>query len=341
MKLLDKELFSKIVENVTKGYIRFATHPFYPELRIFSYTDKTTIDGAWNEATLMCRGLVVNTDTLEVVIPCIPKFFNFNEPLAPPISMDNAQITLKEDGYLIQIRNHPKYGLLITSKGSFDSRYAKYVEEFYKSKLDLVGLEDYTFVCELCKDFPGDEGIIVTKHPKEELVVWACVDEDGNEHDLFEIVLPSSLRRVQSFTPDEAKEYLKGEVEGVVLKDENNQRVKMKTDWFLKMHRLISNCTKKRVFELFSENIPVSSIEGIPDEFMQQMLSWEKELKFRKKKEEERANELLEKYSSWEDKKLGIKQPEDSYSMSLLWAKRRGKDINPIILKNIGKNLGE
>lgn len=341
MRTLDKELFVKIKENISKGYIRYATHPYYPDLKIFGYTDKAAQEGYWDETTLMCRGLVLEMKTLEIVIPCIPKFFNFNEPLAPPITMDNAQITLKEDGYLIQIRKHPKYGLLITSKGSFDSKYAKYVKEFYEEKLNLTGLEEYTFVCELCRDFPGDEGIIVTKHPKEELVVWACVDEDGNEHDLFEVVVPTCLRRVQSFTPDEAKEYLKGEVEGVVLKNKNNQRVKMKTDWFLKMHRLISNCTKKHVFELFADNIPISSIEGIPDEFMQQMLGWEKELKSRKAEEVKKADELLEKYSSWEDKRLGIKQPEDSYHMSLLWAKRRGKDINPIIIKYIGKNLGE
>lgn len=286
--------FENIQKEIKKGYIREAKHPKYPELRIYNYTDKCVFDGHWNEETRICRGLVINSKTREVIIWCIPKFFNKGEEYADTISdISNSKISLKEDGYMIQYTVHADYGLIVTSRGSFDSKYSNYVYELLKDKVKNTqyGFIRLSYICELCKDFEGDEGIIVTKHPEEKLVVWAATDLMGNEVniDVLERFLPEGVTLAKEFTPDEAEEYLKGEVEGVVVRGNHIQtredlhfphypRVKVKTDWFLQMHRIISDCTQKRVWEQMMNGQSVEDLEGIPDEFMKQMVHWEQEI---------------------------------------------------------------
>lgn len=354
---LTEEEFNTIQKEIEEGYIRSASHPKYPQLKIYNYTDACTFAEHWTDITMMCRGLVVDEDTREVIIRCIPKFFNQGEKYAAKIDFDKAEITLKEDGYMIQFTYHEDYGLIVTSRGSFDSQYANYVYDFYKDYIHGNTKEypniRFSYMLELCKDFPGDEGIIVTKHPVERLVWWAVVDSCGDEWPLDLVPIPEPgpifgiIERVKEFTPDEARKYLTEEVEGVVLKniDEpyNYERVKVKTEWFLKMHRIISDCTKKRVWNLVAEGTPVDTLEGIPDEFMQQMLEWEKEIKGRIEADYMEAQDKAYLYESWTDRDLGMGQPENPYWMRLIWMLRkdRHQDALNYIIKCIGKNLGD
>lgn len=58
---------------------------------------------------------------------------------------------------------------------------------------------------------------------------------------------------------------------------ETGERVKIKTKYFLENHRLISDCTQKRVWEILSSGGKVENLD-IPDEFMFQMKKWQQEL---------------------------------------------------------------
>lgn len=348
--------FEEIQEEVKNGYIRKASHPKYPNLEIYNYTDACTFDEHWNNVTRMCRGLVVDTKTKEVIIYCIPKFFNQGESHADIVDFETANITLKEDGYMIQYTYHEDYGLIVTSRGSFDSQYSNYVYDLLKDKVTertVWSGERVSYMLELCKDFPGDEGIIVTRHPKEKLVCWAATGVMGDEIDLRSIAhtLPDCIEIVKSFTPDEAKKYLTEEVEGVVARGKEKvfglrtyyPRVKIKTDWFLQMHRLISNCTKKHVFELVQDEIPVRSLTGIPDEFMEQMLAWEDEILTHAENMYQQALDDAETYEIWSDKDLGLKQPLSPIRMKLLWMIRKDNSQRALdyIISYIGKNLDE
>ena len=61
--LIDQKLLSKMLDD---GYIKEQSHPDAPYF-ILNYTDKTTWDEEWNEATLQCRGLIVHRDTYEII----------------------------------------------------------------------------------------------------------------------------------------------------------------------------------------------------------------------------------------------------------------------------------
>ena len=61
---------------------------------------------------------------------------------------------------------------------------------------------------ELCKDFPGDENTIVTRHPKDRLVCWAATDVLGEEIDrnTIKAYLPEGVELVREFSLKEAME---------------------------------------------------------------------------------------------------------------------------------------
>lgn len=263
---------------VDRGYVRVAKHPA-ADLYIYNYTQRAEIDEMWTPETRMCRGLVLNGRG-EVIIRCIEKFFNRGTKFAVNIDFDNCRISEKNDGYMMQIQRSRGFDLdgelLITSRGSFDNKYVNKTRELIKNHIQHFE-PNYTYVCELCCDFPGDESIIVTRHPVPRLICFAVTDDSGKEISLDSFELPPCLEKVKFFTPDEASKYLKGEVEGVVLQDKNNNRVKVKTDWFLARHRVISNCTKKHVWETLKDGRHINDL-SLPDELLPQMKKWEGEL---------------------------------------------------------------
>ena len=71
---------------VQEGYIRQQFHPAEP-LAILNYTHQAAYDNLWNDATKVCRGLIYNLETLEVVARPFPKFFNWGQPEAPVLAL--------------------------------------------------------------------------------------------------------------------------------------------------------------------------------------------------------------------------------------------------------------
>lgn len=330
MKLTQEEI-KQLKEAMSKDYVSAREDLASHQLIIYTYTQKAEIDEIWDTLPIVrkCRGLVLNDD--EIIINPMPKFFNEGMKFAEKIDIysEDTIITEKSDGYLIQIQNTSEFGLIVTSKGSFNSKYAECAREWVK---DFKLSKNITYICELCKDFPGDEATIVTKHPNPELVLITLRDRDGKEYDpsLFEESKQFTIRR--TFTPEEALSYLKKEVEGIVLFDkDSHNRVKMKTDWFFKMHKLISQCTKKHVLEILKEGKHVYELP-IPDEFLRQMLLWECEYMDQYNNMLTRIYEQLDETKNMSDKELGLSNnPYKSY----LFAIRKNKDLSNLIWRSI------
>ena len=270
--IFSEEWFDLLNKEVEAGNVRVAKSPDKP-LKIYNYTQKAQFSEHWNEVTRKTRGLILNNKTPVVVPP--EKFFNVGEEFAAPVDLNNARISVKSDGYMIMIKIDSDWGLIITSRGSFNNKYIDATKKFLTDEIILKLIPNYTYFCELCQNFPGDESIILTKHPIPKLVCWAIRDENFNE------VIPDEecpFPIAKELSLAEAKEYLKQKVEGVVAQDrKTGERVKLKTEWFLENHRLISDCTKKRVWEILSNYQKIEDL-NIPDEFMPQMKQYEAEL---------------------------------------------------------------
>lgn len=258
---------------IKAGYITARRHPSLP-LTIYNYTKKAQFEGYWNETTRKCRGLVLDDDG-EVIVNAPPKFFNRGESYAPKIFLPRAIITEKLDGYYISVTKSSKYGLIVTSRGSFTSKYVTAAQKFITPAVQENLLPDISYFCELLQDFPGDEDTIVMRHPEPLLVCWAIRTQDGEE------LSPPALSPfpfAQRIGLSTLKSYLEDEVEGVVAFDQKKrERVKIKTAWWLERHKMISGFSKRKIWEIMKNGDLVSEKIDL-DELLPQAMTWEREL---------------------------------------------------------------
>ena len=304
---------------IDDNWVREAHHPTKP-LHIYNYSPQTSSAENWDKVTLKCRGLVLD-DSDQIIINCPPKFFNSSQPQADHINLENALITEKLDGYYISIRKHPKYGLIVTSRGSFKNQYIEAAKNFLTPKVIDQLDPDLAYFCELCQNFKGDENIILTKHSKPRLICWAVRDEDGDEYPLDDCPIPA----VRLFTPHQAEKYLTQKVEGIVIQDAvTYNRVKIKTEWFLEGHRIISHCTPRRAWELIRDGIQVSDLD-IPDEFIPKMLEYEATFRKQIENQLQEAYKLSEDYELMSDKELALSDELSKFQKSLIFSLRKNK----------------
>src|SRR5271167_107703 len=104
--ILPFDLFKRMLD---EGFIRAQVHPKYPEMLIFNYTEATQFGREWNEATNVCRGLILRldgatlTEDAEVVARPFNKFHNLNTTYVPETMEENLPneaplVTMKLDG---------------------------------------------------------------------------------------------------------------------------------------------------------------------------------------------------------------------------------------------------
>lgn len=296
----DESWFQLLDEEIEAGNVRVAKSPDKP-LKIYNYTQKAQFSEHWNEVTRKTRGLILNNKNPVVVPP--EKFFNLGEKFAANVDLNNARISQKSDGYMIMVKVDSDWGLIIASRGSFDNKYVEAAKKFLTDDVVSKLISGYTYFCELCQNFPGDESIILTKHPIPKLVCWAIKDENFNE------IIPDDkcpFPIVQELSLPEAEKYLQQKVEGVVAQDlETGQRVKIKTKYFLENHRLISDCTQKRVWEILSSGGKVENLD-IPDEFMPQMKEWQDELLYNHHLIQSVVQNEFNARVDWTDKQIAL-----------------------------------
>lgn len=306
--LIDDAFMAQLFQYQKNGYIREAKHPNLP-LRIYNYTPKTTFESKWDNITLNTRGLVLdfnhNTHLPDLFIRGPKKFFNKDEnDFTPKMDLSKVLISEKLDGYYISIKLDPIYGLVISSRGSFCNKYTTAAEKLITEPIRQQIRPNIQYFCELLQDFVGDEGIIVTRHPVPKLICWAMRGNDGHEIIPTSNNCPFEVARKMSF--EESAQYLKQEVEGIVAYNpKTEERVKLKTDWFLNMHRLISDCTRNRVWATCKDGGRIEDLD-IPNEFMEQMLAWQAQLRGLVELEYQRLLQLYDKYAEYSDKELGL-----------------------------------
>lgn len=270
--LFDINLFNKMVE---EKYVIVRQHDQYP-LSIAGYSDKAQFDRRWNEVTLNCRGLIYNTDTLEIVARPWKKFFNNGEANAAWIDYNSPiEVTDKLDGSLGILYRVPAgeglYG--ISTRGSFHSEQAKHATMIWISKYEsrAVPMDGYTFLFEII--YP-DNRIVLDYGSKDDLVLLGCVETGsgyvyGPREAAAMLNWPGEITEVFNFAtisdmlaaPDRAN------TEGYVIR-QGNKMVKWKRPDYVELHRLISNLSEKSVWAgLSSGKTALDICEDLPDEF--------------------------------------------------------------------------
>jgi RNA ligase len=278
--------------DIEAGYVNVADHHELP-LNLYTYSRAAQFDGHWTDATSKCRGLIVDTETGEIVALCMPKFHNYSEHIngkeyAGALPDEPFEIFAKVDGSMGTVFNYSGRWLVAT-KGSFHSEQAQWAtkhlnEGWYANLL----MPSHTYVVEII--YPTNR-IVVDYGNREDLVLLTSYAVYGGEV----VELPASehwdwpYSIVESYDPhslsleelaylaeenicvqneDDDVEVSGTEAEGYVIRYQSGTRVKIKFSEYLRFHKILTNCTERSVWEaLYNKTDLAAFEENVPDEF--------------------------------------------------------------------------
>ena len=248
----DPETLPTLIE---QGYIIRQTHPSLP-LTIYNYTAKAQFDRYWNDATLQCRGLVLDEQYRSIARP-LPKFFNLSE-YQGTLPDGVPKIYEKLDGSLIILFCYQGQWE-VASRGSFASEQAQMARGLlvnYQPDLDKLDRE-YTYLFEII--YPSNR-IVVDYGAAQRLVLLAAVHtQTGVELEHTQVdwsdraqtypatTLPAWLQSI-----DETQAQLTNH-EGFILKWPNGFRLKYKLADYVRLHRIITGVQARDIWECLSQ----------------------------------------------------------------------------------------
>jgi len=270
-----------------EGLVVKQTHPTLP-LTIWNYSLKTQYDNLWDEVTLQARGLVTDENGNVVARP-FKKFFNLEEKKFTPSK--EFDVYEKMDGSL-GIFFYYEGGWVMATRGSFTSdQSVKGYEMMFK--YDFASLhKNYTYLFEIIYS----ENRIVVQYDFEDLVLLGMIEtKTGYEVNLYDdnhddIRLKNLIKNlgfniVKKY--DGIKDYgqLKMGIpfnkEGYVVRFSNGERIKVKGEEYLRLHKIMTNLTTTAVWEVLSNGgSVVSLLNDVPDEFFQKIKTYEGDLKY-------------------------------------------------------------
>ena len=232
----------------------------------FGITDFSAI----GELGLEARGLIIKNcgETYVEVCHGLNKFFNMEEPNAASIDWEHGfSVLQKMDGTNIRLWcdegewHISTLGTIFADNDEYGVLFKKACSNFnnYVKELD----PSYTYVYELV----GPLNRIVVRYD-ETAAYFICKRnlKSGLEYSTALEALRCGIRAIPSYSVKNKWEAillqheLPENVEGMVVCDSHFNRVKLKTDWYLELHKVKGNgvCTVKRVVKLWQ-------LEGLDD----------------------------------------------------------------------------
>jgi RNA ligase len=269
----------------------------------FDYTPEAEYEANWNAFERMSRGLVLEVGTGNIVARPYDKFFNLGQHNEFPKSKITTAFE-KADGSLGIIYMY-KGELRCNTRGSFKSDQAvaclemakemgidKWFEYFYDIHeytptllVEIVYPENRIVV-----DYDGWSGLILHGGRLPE---GDYFDLSGLELTCAEINHPD-FRLAKTFDVTDVDavkslvESFKGvECEGIVILCEDGERFKIKGEDYLRLHRIVTDVTPKRVWDLLCNGDYNEYKKQIPDEFLDEFENY--------------ADEIINQVTAWVD----------------------------------------
>ena len=323
---------------VDKGLVVKQDHPTLP-LSIYNYSRTCQYDRLWNDITLQCRGLVLDSEGNVIAKP-FPKFFNMEELSDSEIPKEGFEVFEKMDGSL-GVCFHYESEWYISTRGSFVSEQAVKGRELlnkYNYKNGLI--PGYTYLFEII--YPENR-IVVNYGDYEGLVVLGAFDnENGKEVSIDEMAnegfdVVKKYDGVNDFT--KLKGIISNDAEGYVIRFKSGMRMKIKGDEYVRLHRILTNFSTTDIWELLKTKGNLNEfLERVPDEFDTWVKETVKELVVRYENIEKEYKWIFEHIrlveNSNERKVFAEHALRYKYS-SILFSMLNGKNYSDIIWKNI------
>ncbi len=233
--------------------IKFSLHPTKP-LAILNYdqieSPKT------NPIVRECRGLVLELGTWDVVAKGFDRFFNWGEVAEemPLFNFSKFATHSKEDGSLALIYNY-KGDWMLHTRGAFGDDLMQFQEFTWSDgmRLALGGAFDllnpeWTYICEfvspwnkVVRSYSEAKLYLLSISIKGEELSWEQVVGAMMSSQLEPFLLPeqfnfTNIEQIQSHLLELAAK--DPTFEGVVIRDDQNRRWKIKNPTYLALHRM-------------------------------------------------------------------------------------------------------
>jgi RNA ligase len=261
-------------------------HPTLP-LTIWNYSEKVQYDNLFDDITMQTRGLVTDGKGNIVARP-FKKFFNDSEKKHTPTP--DFDVYEKMDGSL-GILFHYEGEWVLATRGSFTSDQAVKGFEMLQ-KYDYQKLhKGYTYLFEIIYD----DNRIVVKYDYEDLILLGMINtETGYEVDLYgegndvrlkNLITNLGFKVVRKYDGINDYSLLKGMIkddeEGFVVRFSNGDRMKIKGEEYLRLHKIMTNISTTAVWEMLSEGRDVLEVvKDVPDEFYNKIKMYVRDLKY-------------------------------------------------------------
>jgi RNA ligase len=319
------------------GLLYKQVHPHLP-LTIWNYSERVQFENLWDEILLQTRGLVTDNITGEVVARPFKKFHNIEEGKYIPTS--KFDVYEKMDGSLLILFNY-KGEWIFATRGSFISDQAiKAKEIFYKKYDDLLLSRSNTYLFEIIYK---ENRIVVDYGDTEDLIMLGEIhtlsneelDLEFNENLGFNVV--KKYDGIKDYT--QLKQIIKPNQEGYVIKFSNGDRIKIKGEEYLRLHRIMTNISTTSIWECLKNGDDIDKLlKDVPDEFYNKIQEYITELntEFIAERMRVLAEYKVISFSLGQcsDKTFALFIKDNQYK-SYLFALRNGKDITQQIWRNI------
>lgn len=234
-------------------------------LSLFTYTNKCHYNKKnWNNTTKKARGIIFDTHTGTVVCRPFTKFFNLEEMsntkvkiLARKLQKQKAFATKKLDGTCVAVWYYDGEWRTSTP-GHMMSPHAKYAAKTLLPRYDFDALPtDLTYMFEMITPWDRRDKI-VNYGDRDDLTMLAAFETRWDEVEVPRSRLEMLAKQVgipvveeYPINPEAPWETpIPDGEEGFVLRFEDGQRIKVKSRWFMRWHRISENVTYKNVTDL-------------------------------------------------------------------------------------------
>jgi len=276
--VIKKIYWEKLNSYIEKGLIRVNKHHKY-DIWILNYTPKTQLKGLWDDYTLSCNGMVIDSKGNILARP-LSKITLYDKKNPPYIDLTKKYLIFEKiDGTTILIFYYlPKMKWLIINNQSFVSEQALVAQKFMNAKHNIYNSLDkkYTYVFEIL--YPEDYTIIKYKTQYDLILLTGIEIATGEEMDYYQLLEKYSkyftvLKRFNiKLTNIKDLDKYKNNKEGFVIMFENGQKFEYKFadyDYLVDMMTNISNVSiwrnlkKNYDFTVIADKLPKKQYDWI------------------------------------------------------------------------------
>lgn len=280
-------MIEKLNKYYEDGLLYKQVHPTL-SLIIWNYSESVQYGNLWDEVTLQTRGLVTDSEGNIVAKP-FKKFFNIEENKHTPTK--EFDVYEKMDGSLGILFNY-KGEWVFATRGSFTSDQSIKGTELLQ-KYDYNRLNpDYTYLFEII--YP--ENRIVCTYDFEDLVLLGMIHtqsgyevniHSGNDEDIrFKNLLNNLgfniVKKYDGISDHtDLKQSIADNKEGFVVRFSNGDRMKIKGEEYLRLHKIMTNLSTIGVWEVLSNGGKMEDyLKDVPDEFYKKVKMYVQSLNY-------------------------------------------------------------